>query len=76
MLTALRTTGVTGFIRAAWNESSQIQRALDLGCSGILVPVINTAEDARRVCSTRAFRRWASAAAAACARTSLSRPTR
>jgi 2-keto-3-deoxy-L-rhamnonate aldolase RhmA len=49
MLTAVRTTGVTGIIRVAWNESSQIQRTLDLGCAGILVPVINTAEDARRV---------------------------
>ena len=55
MLTALRTTSVTGFVRAAWNESSQIQRALDLGCSGILVPVINTADDARRVVQDARF---------------------
>jgi 4-hydroxy-2-oxoheptanedioate aldolase len=49
MLAAVRTTSVTGIVRVAWNESSQIQPALDLGCSGILVPVINTAADARRV---------------------------
>jgi 2-keto-3-deoxy-L-rhamnonate aldolase RhmA len=55
MLAALRTTGVTAFIRAAWNESSQIQRALDLGCAGILVPVINTADDARKVVSDARF---------------------
>jgi len=49
VLAALRTTGVTPFIRVAWNESAQIQRVLDLGCAGILVPVINSADDARKV---------------------------
>jgi 4-hydroxy-2-oxoheptanedioate aldolase len=49
MLTAVRTTEVTTFVRAAWNESSHIQRVLDLGCSGIVVPVVNSAEDARSV---------------------------
>jgi 4-hydroxy-2-oxoheptanedioate aldolase len=49
MLTAVRTTDVTTFVRPAWNESSQIQRALDLGCMGVVVPVVDTAEDARQV---------------------------
>ena len=49
MLTALRTTGVTTFVRPAWNESSQIQRALDLGFMGAVVPVVDTPEDARQV---------------------------
>ncbi len=49
MVTAIRTTRVVPFVRPAWNESSQIQRALDLGCTGIVVPVVNDAEDARRV---------------------------
>ena len=49
MLTALRTTDVATFVRAAWNESSQIQRVLDLGCTGVVVPVVNSAEDARSV---------------------------
>ncbi len=46
-ITAIRTTPVVPIVRPAWNESSQIQRALDLGCGGIVVPVINTADDAR-----------------------------
>ena len=49
MLTAVRTTDVTAFIRPAWNEPSQIQRALDLGPMGVVVPVVDTADDARRV---------------------------
>ena len=49
MVTAIRTTPVVPLVRPAWNESSQIQRALDLGCAGIIVPVVNSADDARRV---------------------------
>jgi len=49
MTTAIRTRPCAPFVRPAWNESSQIQRALDLGCSGIVVPVVNTADDARTV---------------------------
>lgn len=49
MVTAIRTTRVVPIVRPAWNESSQIQRALDLGCAGIIVPVVNTAADARQV---------------------------
>jgi 4-hydroxy-2-oxoheptanedioate aldolase len=49
MLTAVRTTGVATFVRPAWNEPSHIQRVLDLGCMGVVVPVVDTVEDARRV---------------------------
>jgi 4-hydroxy-2-oxoheptanedioate aldolase len=49
MVTAVRAGGSTPFIRSAWNESSQIQRALDLGAYGIIVPVVNTVRDARAV---------------------------
>src|SRR5581483_8198268 len=55
VLAAVRTTGVTPFVRVAWNESAQIQRVLDLGCSGILVPVINSAADARKVVNDARF---------------------
>ena len=55
MVTALRTTDVTPIVRVAWNESAQIQRTLDLGCSGILVPVINDANDARKVVQDARF---------------------
>ncbi len=49
MVTAIRTTPVVPLVRPAWNESAQIQTALDLGCAGIIVPVVNTADDARQV---------------------------
>ena len=48
MVTALRTTPAAPFVRAAWNDPAQIQRALDLGCIGVLVPVVNDAAGARR----------------------------
>jgi 4-hydroxy-2-oxoheptanedioate aldolase len=49
MVTAIRAGGSVPFVRPAWNESSQIQRVLDLGAYGIVVPVVNTADDARAV---------------------------
>jgi len=49
MVTAVRAQDSVPIVRAAWNESSQIQRVLDLGAWGIMVPVVNTADDARRV---------------------------
>ncbi|MGD1066396.1 MAG: aldolase/citrate lyase family protein [Vulcanimicrobiaceae bacterium] len=55
MVTALRTTGAAPFVRPPWNEPAQIQRVLDLGCSGIIVPVVNTADDARRVVQDARF---------------------
>jgi 4-hydroxy-2-oxoheptanedioate aldolase len=48
MVTAVRAQGGVPIVRVAWNESSQIQRVLDLGAWGIMVPVVNTADDARR----------------------------
>ena len=55
MLTAVRTTDVTAFVRPAWNESSQVQRALDLGFSGCVVPVVNTVADAQKLVSDARF---------------------
>jgi 4-hydroxy-2-oxoheptanedioate aldolase len=49
MVTAVRAQDSVPIVRAAWNESAQIQRVLDLGAWGVMVPVVNTAEDARRV---------------------------
>lgn len=55
MVTAVRGTGVMPFVRPAWNESAQIQRVLDLGAYGIIVPVVNTAADARKVVQDARF---------------------
>jgi 4-hydroxy-2-oxoheptanedioate aldolase len=49
MVTAVRAQGGVPVVRVAWNESSQIQRVLDLGAWGIMVPVVNDAADAQRV---------------------------
>ena len=49
MITAIRTTDVVPYVRPAWNDPAHIQQALDLGCAGIIVPVVNNEEDAKRV---------------------------
>lgn len=48
LLTAVRTTDAVPFLRVIWNESSLIQAGLDMGAYGILVPVVNTAAEARK----------------------------
>lgn len=46
-ITAIRTTTTEPFVRAAWNTSVAIQPVLDCGASGIMIPMISTAEQAR-----------------------------
>jgi len=48
MLQGISTTGVTPLARVPWNDPATIMKALDLGAYGILVPLINTAEDAAK----------------------------
>ena len=55
MLAAIRTTDVATIVRPAWNASVAIQPALDLGFAGIVVPVVNTADDARQVVQDARF---------------------
>lgn len=35
-------------VRIAWNESPRFKRVLDLGAAGIMVPYVNTAEEAKK----------------------------
>ncbi len=49
MLTALGTTPATPFVRVPENDSMHIQRALDLGAYGVVVPMVNTPADAEAV---------------------------
>lgn len=35
-------------IRVPWNDAVHIKRALDLGCDGVIVPQVRTAEEARQ----------------------------
>ena len=48
MLQAICTTDVTPIVRVPWNDPAIIMRALDAGAYGIIVPLVNTAEEAAR----------------------------
>ncbi|MEV0086748.1 aldolase/citrate lyase family protein [Saccharopolyspora sp. NPDC050642] len=48
MLQALAITGTPTFVRVPWNQPDQIMKALDAGAHGIIVPMVNNAEEARR----------------------------
>ncbi len=48
MLQAISQTDTVPFVRVAWNEPAAIMRALDLGAYGIIVPLVNTAEEAAK----------------------------
>ncbi len=47
-LQAIGATEAVGIVRIAWNEAPRVKRALDLGPGGIMIPYVNTAEEARR----------------------------
>ena len=48
MLQAVSQTETVPFVRVAWNEPAAIMKALDLGAYGIIVPLVNNAEEAAR----------------------------
>ena len=48
MIDALDKSGSAGMIRVPWNTPDYIMRALDLGAEAVIVPMVNTAEEARR----------------------------
>jgi len=47
-LQAIESTPAVPFVRIAWNDPIRFKQILDLGASGIMVPYIQTAEEARR----------------------------
>jgi 4-hydroxy-2-oxoheptanedioate aldolase len=47
MLQAISQTDTVPVVRVPWNDPATIMKALDFGAFGIIVPLINTAEDAR-----------------------------
>ena len=49
MVRASQNVGVPAMIRCTEKSYDHIQKALDFGANGIQIPLINTAEDARRV---------------------------
>src|SRR5256714_12081249 len=48
MLQALSITGTPAFVRVPWNAPADIMKALDAGAQGVIVPMVNSAEEARR----------------------------
>lgn len=48
MLMAFNGTETTPLIRVPWNDPVMIKQALDIGPAGVLVPLVNSAEEARR----------------------------
>ena len=48
MLQALSASDVTPLARVPWNEPGIIMKMLDAGCYGIICPMVNSAEEARR----------------------------
>jgi 2-keto-3-deoxy-L-rhamnonate aldolase RhmA len=51
---AITNFGTIPMVRVRENDTMEIRRALDLGAMGVIVPLINTAEDARKaVASTK-----------------------
>lgn len=48
MLQALAATATPAFVRVPWNQPADIMKALDAGAEGVIVPMVNSVEDARR----------------------------
>ncbi|MGI9325690.1 MAG: HpcH/HpaI aldolase family protein [Pseudomonadales bacterium] len=48
MLPAIAGNGTSTLVRVPWNEPYEIMKVLDLGAEGVIVPLVNTAEEAAR----------------------------
>lgn len=48
LLQAISQTDTVPFVRVPWNEPAAIMKALDLGAYGIIVPLVNNAEEAAK----------------------------
>ncbi len=48
LMIALHPTDSTVLIRTTWNDTAAINQVLDLGAEGVIVPLVNSADDARR----------------------------
>jgi 4-hydroxy-2-oxoheptanedioate aldolase len=47
MMQALSATDTPTFVRVPWNEPAPIMRALDMGAVGVIVPMIDSADEAK-----------------------------
>ena len=48
MLPAISNGDTTPLVRVPWNEPYQIMRVLDLGASGVIIPMVNNREEAEK----------------------------
>ena len=48
LMQAMNRTNVTPLVRVAWNDSVLIKKALDIGAQGVMVPHVNTKDDAKK----------------------------
>ena len=67
MLQAISQTDTVPVVRVPWNDPATIMKALDLGAYGIIVPLVNTAEDAAKAVAACRIHRRAFAPLAPCA---------
>ena len=54
-LQAVEATPAAPLVRIAWNDPTLFKRVLDLGISGVMVPMVNSAEEARRAAAAMRF---------------------
>jgi 2-keto-3-deoxy-L-rhamnonate aldolase RhmA len=54
-LQAIDATPAAPVVRIAWNDAVLFKRVLDLGVSGVMAPMVNTAEEARRAAAAMRF---------------------
>ena len=52
MISALRGTNTTPFVRVAWNDPTMVKQALDAGAKGIVFPMICNREEAQKAVSS------------------------
>ena len=54
-LQAVDTTETLAIVRIAWNETPRFKRTLDMGPGGVMIPYVNTAEEARQAVSSMRY---------------------
>jgi 2-keto-3-deoxy-L-rhamnonate aldolase RhmA len=54
-LQAIDATAAAPVVRIAWNDAVLFKRVLDLGVSGVMAPMVNTAEEASRAAAAMRF---------------------
>lgn len=55
MLAAIEAGGSVAIVRVQWNDPPRIMAALDAGASGVIVPMVNHAEEAQRAAAACRF---------------------